>query len=76
MLSDGPFPSAPTTPLVSVVIPLHNKVNHIRRALDSVLAQTHREIEVGVVIDGSTDGSEKVVREYSDPRIRGVCVRR
>lgn len=58
--------------VISVVIPLYNKVRHIKRALDSVLAQTHHEFEVIVVNDGSTDGSEKVVGEYADPRIRLV----
>jgi glycosyltransferase involved in cell wall biosynthesis len=59
--------------MLSVVIPLHNKVRYIKRALDSVLAQTHREFEVVVVDDGSTDGSEKVVEGYADPRVRLIC---
>ncbi len=58
--------------MISVVIPLYNKARHIRRALDSVFAQTHHEFEVIVVNDGSTDGSEKVVGQYADPRIRLV----
>lgn len=57
---------------ISVVIPLYNKVRHIKRALDSVLAQTYRDFEVVAVNDGSTDGSEKVVERYADPRIRLV----
>ena len=60
------------TPAVSVIIPLYNKVPHIKRALDSVLAQTYQDFEVIVVNDGSTDGSEKTVEEYLDPRIRLV----
>jgi glycosyltransferase involved in cell wall biosynthesis len=58
--------------MISVVIPLYNKVRHVKRALDSVLAQTYQDYEVVVVNDGSTDGSEKVVEQYSDPRIRLV----
>jgi len=57
---------------ISVVIPLYNKARHISRALDSVLGQTHQDYEVVVVNDGSTDGSEDIVRRYSDPRIRMV----
>jgi glycosyltransferase involved in cell wall biosynthesis len=57
---------------VSVVIPLYNKVRHVGRALDSVLAQTYRDFEVIVVNDGSSDGSADVVGRYSDPRIRLV----
>ncbi|MBN2466018.1 glycosyltransferase family 2 protein [candidate division WOR-3 bacterium] len=56
--------------MISVAIPLYNKVRHIRRTLDSILGQTHRDFEVIVVNDGSTDGSEKLVEQYADPRIR------
>jgi hypothetical protein len=58
--------------MISVVIPLYNKVRHVKRALDSVLAQTCPDFEVIVVNDGSTDGSEKVVERYTEPRIRLV----
>lgn len=58
--------------MVSVVIPLYNKVRHIKRALDSVLAQTYPDFEVIVVNDGSTDGSDKVVEQFTDPRVRLV----
>ncbi|MEO0071188.1 MAG: glycosyltransferase family 2 protein [candidate division WOR-3 bacterium] len=56
--------------MISIVIPLYNKVQHIKRTLDSVLAQTYQDFEVIVVNDGSTDGSEKIVAQYADPRIR------
>ena len=42
--------------LISVIIPLHNGERHLADALASVAAQTHREVEVIVVDDGSTDG--------------------
>jgi len=56
--------------MISVIIPLYNKARHIKRALDSVLAQTFQGFEVIVVNDGSTDGSERVVENYKDPRVR------
>lgn len=57
---------------VSAIIPLYNKVRHVQRAIDSVLAQTHADFELIVVDDGSTDGSAEVVRRRADRRIRLV----
>jgi glycosyltransferase involved in cell wall biosynthesis len=56
----------------SVVIPLYNKANYIQNCLESVLKQTHKEFEVILVNDGSTDGSETVVERFQDSRIRLV----
>jgi glycosyltransferase involved in cell wall biosynthesis len=58
------------SPRFSVVIPLYNKVAYVRRAIDSVLAQTLEDFELVVVDDGSTDGSGELVTSYRDPRIR------
>ena len=51
--------------LVSIVIPAFNAGRFIRRALDGVLAQTHREWEIVVVEDGTHDETESVVREFA-----------
>jgi glycosyltransferase involved in cell wall biosynthesis len=57
---------------VSVIIPLYNKAPYIRRALDSVRAQTYGDYEVIVVDDGSTDGGGAIATSYGDPRFRLV----
>lgn len=57
-------------PLVSVVIPLYNKESHIKRAIDSILAQKIQDFEIVIVDDGSTDKSAEVVKGFTDPRIR------
>lgn len=60
----------PANPLVSVVIPLFNRVALIRRTLDSVIAQTLQDYEIIVVDDGSTDGSADFVQSLNLDRLR------
>ena len=57
---------------VSVIVPIYNAEAFLQPALDSILDQTLREIEVICVDDGSTDGSLKMVKEYQkrDARVR------
>lgn len=57
---------------ISVVIPVHNGKKYLAQAIDSVLAQTHRDLELLIVNDGSTDGTAAIIRHYEerDPRVR------
>jgi glycosyltransferase involved in cell wall biosynthesis len=57
------------TPKVSVVIPVLNRPVAVRRAIDSVLAQTFQDFEIIVVDDGSTDETAAAVQACVDPRI-------
>jgi len=58
--------------MISIILPLYNKVPFIKRAIDSVLAQTITDWELVVIDDGSTDESPDLVSAYSDRRIRLV----
>jgi glycosyltransferase involved in cell wall biosynthesis len=51
---------------VSIIIVNHNYARFLRQAIDSALAQTHRDTEVVVVDDGSTDDSREVIGSYGD----------
>ena len=53
-------------PKVSIVIPVYNGEDYIREAINSALAQTYKNCEVIVVNDGSTDGTETIVKSYGD----------
>lgn len=53
-------------PLVSVIIPVFNSERYLAAALDSVVYQTYRPIEVIVVDDGSTDNSAAIAQAYPE----------
>lgn len=58
--------------LISVIVPVYNIKEYIGRCVDSILAQTWKNLEVLLVDDGSTDGTEKLLDEMReiDARIR------
>ena len=51
-------------PLVSILIANLNNGQYIRQTLESAIAQTHRELEIVVVDDGSTDNSVAVIQSF------------
>lgn len=70
MLETDTSTSAST--LVSVVIPTHNRADLLSRAIQSVLDQTHRNLEILVVDDASTDGTRETVENIKGVRIRYI----
>lgn len=50
---------------ISIIIPVYNASDSIRKMLDSILAQTLHEFEVLMIDDGSTDESGRILDEYS-----------
>lgn len=61
-------------PLVSVIIPVYNVENYLRRCLDSVINQSIRNIEIILIDDGSLDSSSRICDEYQtfDERIKVI----
>lgn len=55
-------------PLVSVIIPVFNEEKYLHYCLSSLAKQTHKNVEIIVVDDGSTDRSVKIVKQY-DTRV-------
>lgn len=61
---------AVTAPLVSIVTSTYNRAGVVRRAIDSVRAQTFTAWEHLIVGDCTPDNTEEVVASYHDPRLR------
>lgn len=59
-------------PLVTIVISVYNKEAYVAQAIESVINQTYRNLDIIVVDDGSTDSSRDVIQRYvgRDPRLR------
>ena len=51
---------------LSIIIPVYNVKDYLRRCLDSVKAQMQEEVEVIIYDDASTDGSTEILKEYFD----------
>ena len=62
------------SPLISVVIPLYNVDRYLSRCLDSVVAQTYKNLEILLIDDGSTDRGPSICDEYATKDSRIVVV--
>ncbi len=62
-------------PLVTVIIPCYNDAEYLPYAVGAVLSQTHRNLEVLIVDDGSTDNTTTVATDLTgaDARVRYLC---
>lgn len=60
-------------PQVSIIIPSYNHARYLRTAIDSVLRQTYKNIELIIVDDGSSDESHQIIRSYlRDQRVKAI----
>ena len=60
------------SPKVSIIVPVYNVRPYLRSAIESVINQSYKNLEIIIVDDGSDDGSEKICDEYAlnDNRIQ------
>lgn len=59
-----------TPPLISVILPTHNRAEMLQRSVESVLNQSRQDFEIIIISDGSTDNTPDVVASFNDSRIR------
>jgi glycosyltransferase involved in cell wall biosynthesis len=57
-------------PLVSVIIPAYNAEKFVYRAIDSIINQTYKNLEIWLLDDASTDNTRRILLEYDDKRIK------
>lgn len=55
---------------ISVLMPVYNGGNYVRQSINSILRQSLADLELIIVDDGSTDGTDKIIKEFTDNRIR------
>lgn len=60
---------------VSVIVPIHNAGIYLNKCLESLIAQTLRELEIILILDCPTDGSDKIVEEFKEKDDRIIIIR-
>ena len=68
----GVHRSSNDPPLVSVIVPVYNVENYIRKCIDSIIIQTYQNLEILLIDDGTPDTSGQICEDYAkrDSRIR------
>lgn len=51
-------------PKVSIIVPVYNVEKYVEKCIQTLINQTLKDIEIIIVNDGSTDGSERIIRDY------------
>ena len=59
---------------ITVIVPVYNVENYLRKCLDSIITQTYKNIEIIVVNDGSTDASGQICQEYAQKDNRIIYI--
>ena len=62
--------------MITVIIPVYNVFHYLAECLNSIINQTYRDLQIIIIDDGSTDGSEKICDEYlvKDERIELIHI--
>lgn len=59
-------------PSISVILPVYNSQDYIKKAIESTLSQTFRDFELIIVNDGSSDNTLNIINSFTDERIRVI----
>ena len=61
--------------IVSVIIPTFNRAQSLKRAIDSVFAQSYKSWEILVIDNSSSDGTELILRQYNKDKVKILSVK-
>lgn len=61
-------------PLISIILPVYNVEEYLSQCLDSIKRQTYTNLEVIIIIDGSTDNSYKIAQDFSSTDKRFIVI--
>ena len=56
--------------MISIILPVFNGEKYLRNCIESILNQNFQQFELLVINDGSVDNSEKIIKEFEDPRVK------
>ena len=56
--------------MISILLAVHNGERYLKQSIDSVLNQTHKDIELLIGLNDSTDRSREIISSYNDDRIK------
>lgn len=57
-------------PIVSIIIPTYNRSKYIKKAIESCINQTYKNIEIIIIDDFSSDNTKKIIEKFFDNRIK------
>ena len=61
---------------ISVIVPVYNAEQYIRKCLDSIITQTYQNLEIICINDGSQDNTAEILNEYAKADSRIVVIHR
>ena len=62
-------------PLVSIILPTYKRVKKLKRAIDSIVAQTYMNWELIIIDNNSNDGTKELIYRYNDSKIKLIFIR-
>ncbi len=57
---------------VSIIVPIYNEEENLRKCIESLINQTYKELEIILINDGSTDKSKEIIESFKDKRIIAI----